>query len=74
MLSVLQEHFIFRVFSSKNSIDNKITYPLPTPSTVIGALHNICGYTKKHLMNISIQGNYKSISKDIYKNTTVLKN
>ncbi len=59
-------------YKKAGAMDNKMTYPLPIPSTVIGALHNICKYTEKHLMNISIQGNYESISKDIYKNTTVL--
>ncbi len=54
------------------TIDNKMTYPLPIPATVIGALHNICGYTEYHSMDISIQGNYEAISKDMYKNITVL--
>ena len=54
------------------TVDNKMTYPLPIPATVIGALHNICGYTEYHSMDISIQGNYEAISKDMYKNITVL--
>ena len=59
-------------YRKAGTVDNKMTYPLPIPSTVIGALHNICGYTEKHLMNISIQGNYEAVSKDMYKNITVL--
>ena len=59
-------------YRKAGTIDNKMTYPLPIPATVIGALHNICGYTEYHSMDISIQGNYESISKDMYKNITVL--
>ena len=59
-------------YRKAGTIDNKMTYPLPIPATVIGALHNICGYTEYHSMDISIQGNYEAISKDMYKNITVL--
>lgn len=54
------------------TVDNKMTYPLPVPSTVMGALHNICGYTDYHSMDISIQGNFEAMSKDMYRNVTVL--
>ena len=59
-------------YRKAGTIDNKTTYPLPIPATIIGALHNICGYTDYHSMDISIQGNYESLSKDMYKNITVL--
>lgn len=59
-------------YRKAGTIDNKMTYPLPIPATVIGALHNICEYTDYHSMDISIQGNYESLSKDMYKNVTVL--
>ena len=59
-------------YRKAGTVDNKMTYPLPIPSTIIGALHNICGYTDYHSMDISIQGNYEAISKDMYKNITVL--
>ena len=59
-------------YRKSGTIDNKMTYPLPIPSTIIGALHNICGYTEYHSMDISIQGNYEAISKDMYKNITIL--
>ena len=59
-------------YRKAGTIDNKMTYPLPIPATVIGALHNICGYTDYHSMDISIQGNYEAVSKDMYKNITVL--
>lgn len=48
------------------TVDNKMTYPLPVPSTIIGAMHNICGYTEYHSMDISIQGKFTSLSKRVY--------
>ena len=59
-------------YRKAGTIDNKMTYPLPIPSTVIGALHNICGYREYHSMDISIQGHFEAVSKDMYKNITVL--
>ncbi|WP_336182011.1 CRISPR-associated protein Cas5 [Fusobacterium polymorphum] len=59
-------------YRKAGTIDNKMSYPLPIPATIIGALHNICGYKDYHSMDISIQGNYEAISKDMYKNITVL--
>ena len=59
-------------YRKAGTVDNKMTYPLPIPATVIGALHNICGYTDYHFMDISIQGNYEAISKSMYRNVTVL--
>ena len=58
-------------YRKAGTIDNKMTYPLPIPATVIGALHNICGYTEYHSMDISIQGNFEAVSKDMYKNITL---
>ena len=29
-------------YRKAGTVDNKMTYPLPIPSTIIGALHNIC--------------------------------
>lgn len=59
-------------YRKAGTVDNKMTYPLPIPATIIGALHNICGYTEYHSMDISIQGNFEAVSKDMYKNITVL--
>jgi CRISPR-associated protein cas5 len=59
-------------YRKAGTVDNKMTYPLPIPATVIGALHNICRYTEYHSMDISIQGNFEAVSKDMYKNITVL--
>ncbi|EFS21647.1 CRISPR-associated protein Cas5 [Fusobacterium gonidiaformans 3-1-5R] len=47
-------------------LENKMTYPLPLPSTIIGALHNICDYKEYHPMDVSIQGKFSSLSKRAY--------
>ncbi len=46
--------------------ENKMTYPLPPHSTVIGAIHKACNYTEYKPMNISIQGRYNSMGKKMY--------
>ncbi|MEG1475912.1 MAG: CRISPR-associated protein Cas5 [Longicatena sp.] len=53
-------------YRKEETIENKMTYPLPPPSTVIGALHNACNYTCYHPMDISIQGHYESMHKEPY--------
>lgn len=53
-------------YRKAGTVDNKMTYPLPIPSTVIGALHNICGYREYHSMDISIQGKFTSLSRKVY--------
>ena len=53
-------------YRKAGTVDNKMTYPLPIPSTVIGALHNICEYTEYHSMDISIQGKFTSLSRKVY--------
>lgn len=53
-------------YRKEETIDNKMTYPLPPLSTVIGALHAACGYTEYHPMKISIQGKYESMHKEAY--------
>lgn len=45
---------------------NKMTYPLPPFSTVIGAIHNACNYKEYKPMDISIQGNYESLTLEPY--------
>ena len=59
-------------YRKAGTVDNKMTYPLPIPATIIGALHNICGYTEYHSIDISIQGNFEAVSKDMYRNVTIL--
>src|SRR5690606_2512609 len=48
------------------SFQLKETYPLPPPSTVIGMVHNLCGFTEYHEMDVSIQGKYHAKVNDLY--------
>lgn len=59
-------------YSREEMITNRMSYPLPPYSTVIGALHNACGYTEYHPMELSIQGKYGSRQKEIYVNHGLL--
>ncbi|WP_134113922.1 type I-B CRISPR-associated protein Cas5b [Hypnocyclicus thermotrophus] len=49
-----------------SSFQLKETYPLPPYSTVIGMVHNLCGYKEYQEMKISIQGKYHSKVNDLY--------
>ena len=53
-------------YKKEESITNKMTYPLPPFSTVIGALHNACNFKEYHPMDLSIQGTYSSLVKQPY--------
>lgn len=53
-------------YRKPTSFQLKETYPLPPPSTVIGMVHNLCGFTKFHEMDVSIQGRYYSKVNDLY--------
>lgn len=53
-------------YRKAESVENKMTYPLPFPSTVIGALHAACGYKNYHPMDVSIQGTYGSMQRETY--------
>lgn len=53
-------------YKREETITNKMTYPLPPFSTVIGAIHVACGYREYKAMDISIQGTYESLSKEPY--------
>lgn len=53
-------------YRKEETITNKMTYPLPPFSTVIGAIHNACGYGKYHEMDLSIQGKFESMGKEAY--------
>lgn len=54
------------------TFDNKMTYPLPPFSTVIGAIHKACGYTETHEMDVSIQGRYGSMNRRVYRDYNFL--
>ena len=49
-------------YRKEESLQNKMTYPLPPFSTVIGAIHYACGFKEYQPMDLSIQGNYQSLS------------
>lgn len=53
-------------YKKEETIDNKMTYPLPPISTIIGAIHNACGYREYHSMDISVQGKFESMHKEPY--------
>lgn len=59
-------------YRREESITNKMTYPLPPISTVIGALHASCSYTSYHPMDISIQGKYGSMQREVYRDHAIL--
>ncbi len=53
-------------YKREETVENKMTYPLPPFSTIIGALHNACNYKEYHPMELSIQGQYESMIKKAY--------
>jgi len=53
-------------YRKEETIDNKMTYPLPPLSTIIGALHVACGYEDYKFMELSIQGKFESMSREPY--------
>ncbi|WP_415929379.1 CRISPR-associated protein Cas5 [Zhenpiania hominis] len=61
-------------YRREETVRNKMTYPLPPFSTVIGALHKACGYQEYHPMDISIQGKYGSLQKKVYMDHCFLNN
>lgn len=52
-------------YKRHTSFQLKETYPLPPYSTVIGMIHNACGYKEYVPMNISVQGKYHSKVNDL---------
>lgn len=50
-------------YRKEESLDNKMTYPLPPFSTIIGALHKACNFKEYHPMDISVQGKFNSLIK-----------
>lgn len=53
---------------------NKMTYPLPPFSTIIGAIHNACKWDTYHYLKIGLLGNYGSIENRAYRNNSFLDN
>ncbi len=61
-------------YRKEESVVNRMTYPLPPFSTVIGAIHNACGYKEYHKMDISIQGRYETLDRKVFKENVFLNN
>lgn len=61
-------------YRKEETVDNKMTYPLPPFSTVIGAIHKACGYTKYQPMCVSVQGKYGGMVKKVYYDSCFLNN
>ncbi|MEG0249586.1 MAG: CRISPR-associated protein Cas5 [Peptostreptococcus sp.] len=59
-------------YRKEETINNKMTYPLPPYSTVIGAIHAACGYEEYRPMDISIQGRYESMDQEVYQDLVFL--
>lgn len=53
-------------YKKPTSFQLKESYPLPPPSTVIGMVHNICGFEEYVPMDVSIQGSYFSRHLDLF--------
>lgn len=53
-------------YRKPNAIDIQESYYLPPYSTVIGMIHNACGFDNYHDMKISVQGTYASSHTDMY--------
>lgn len=53
-------------YKKEEVLDNKMTYPLPPLSTIIGAIHSACNFKEYHPMDISIQGCYESMHREPY--------
>ncbi|WP_018590790.1 CRISPR-associated protein Cas5 [Terrisporobacter glycolicus] len=53
-------------YRKEECLDNKMTYPIPPISTIIGGIHNACNYREYHPMDISVQGNFESMHREPY--------
>ena len=55
-------------YRREDTMTNKMTYPLPPLSTIIGAIHATCKWKEYHEMDIAVLGNYDSINLRPYTN------
>lgn len=55
-------------YAVEEMVNNRMSYPLPPFSTVIGALHSACNYKEYREMKLSIQGRYSSKQREYYVN------
>lgn len=61
-------------YKKEETSENKMTYPLPPYSTIIGAIHNACNCKEYNDMDISIQGRFQSLGKEMYRDQAFLNN
>lgn len=59
-------------YKKEETSENKMTYPLPPYSTIIGAIHNACNCKEYKDMDISIQGRFQSLGKEMYRDQAFL--
>ena len=59
-------------YRREETVNCRMTYPLPPYSTVIGAIHKACGYIDYHPMQVSIQGKYGSQKTRLFKDNCFL--
>lgn len=53
-------------YRREESDRNRMTYPLPPLSTIIGAIHYACNFQELKPMDISVQGDYGSMHREPY--------
>lgn len=70
-IKAYQNHANYR---KEETTTNKMTYPLPPFSTIIGAIHNACNWDTYHSLSIGVIGKFSSIENRAYKNNSYLDN
>ena len=53
-------------YRKPTSFSIRETFPLPPYSTVIGMVHNLCGFTEYHPMKVGVQGTCRGIASDLF--------
>ena len=54
-------------YRKEETSENKMTYPIPPFSTIIGAIHNACGWDTYHPMKVGVLGKFQSIDNRIFR-------
>ena len=70
-IKILQKTGHYRMI---DTVENRMTYPLPPLSTIIGAIHNCCGWTSYHEMDIGVIGKFDSVTEEFRKIEYLLDN
>lgn len=53
-------------YRKENTFTSRMTYPLPPLSTIIGTIHSICNWKEYIPMDVSIQGKFEALDKEIH--------